>query len=147
VSDTFNNTIRKITPVGTNWVVTTIGGVAQVQGANNGLGTNAHFFRPWGIAMDGEGRLFIVDHSNHTIRQGVPASSAGATLRIARFGPNVLLSWPLAASRFVLEASSTASGGSWTPMTNGVVISGNYFWLTNSANSSRAFYRLHGSGP
>jgi hypothetical protein len=148
VSDQFNNTIRKMTPVGTNWVVTTIGGVAQVQGTNNGLGTNAHFFRPWGIAMNGQGRLFIVDHSNHTIREGVPASGAAPALRIARSGPNVLLSWPLAASSFVLESNSTPStGGSWTPMTKGILISGNYFWLTNNASSSEAFYRLHNSGP
>lgn len=148
VSDQFNNTIRKITPVGTNWVVTTIGGVALAPGTNNGLGTNAHFSKPWGIAMDSQGRLFIVDHSNHTIRQGVPASSARPTLRIARYGPNVVLSWPLAASKFVLESSSTPiTSSSWTQMTNGIVISGNYFWLTNNANISQTFYRLRGSGP
>jgi sugar lactone lactonase YvrE len=147
VSDQSNNTIRKLTPIGTNWVVTTIGGVALAQGTNNGAGTNAHFFRPWGLAMDEQGRLFIVDHSNQTIRQGVPASSAAPILRIARSGPNVLLSWPLAASSFVLESSGTPTSGAWTSMTNGVVISGNYFWLTNNANSSQAFYRLHKSGP
>jgi NHL repeat len=147
VSDQSNYTIRKMTPIGTNWVVTTIGGVALAQGTNNGLGTNAHFYKPWGLAADGQGRLFIVDHSNQTIREGVPASSSAPGLRIARSGPNVLLSWPLTASGFVLESSSTPSGASWTPTTNGVVISGNYFWLTNGANSSRAFYRLHGSGP
>jgi len=147
VSDQFNNTIRKITPIGTNWVVTTIGGVALAQGTNNGAGTNAHFFRPWGLAMDEQGRLFIVDHSNNSIREGVPPSSAAPALRILRSGPNVLLSWPLAAGSFVLESSGTPSSGAWTPMTNGVVISGNYFWLTNNANTSQSFYRLHKSGP
>jgi sugar lactone lactonase YvrE len=147
ISDQSNNTIRKITPLGTNWVVTTIGGVALVQGTNNGAGTNAHFNKPWGLAMDAQGRLFIVDHSNNTIRQGVLPSSAAPVLRIARSGPNVLLSWPLAASTFVLESSGSPSGGTWTRMTNRVVISENYFWLTNNANNSQAFYRLHGSGP
>jgi len=148
VSDQFNNTIRKMTPVGTNWVVTTIGGVALAAGGNNGAGTNAHFNKPWGLAMDEQSRLLIVDRSNHAIREGVPASGAAPTLRIARSGSNVLLSWPLAASGFVLESSGTLSiGGLWTRLTNGVVISGNYFWLTNDANTSQAFYRLHGSGP
>jgi hypothetical protein len=146
VSDQSNYTIRKLTPIGTNWVVTTIGGVALVQGANNGIGTNAHFYKPWGLAVDAQGHLFIVDYSNQMIREGVPGSSSAPGLRIARSGSMVLLSWPLAASGFVLESSSTP-GASWTPMTNGVVITGNYFWLTNSANGSRAFYRLHGSGP
>jgi sugar lactone lactonase YvrE len=147
VSDQINYTIRKMTPIGTNWVVTTIGGVALAQGTNNGLGTNAHFFKPWGIAVDAQNRLFIVDHSNQTIREGVPRSGAAPPLRIARSGTNVLLSWPLAASGFVLEASGTPTGASWVAMTNGVVIAGNYFWLTNNANSSQAFYRLHSSGP
>jgi hypothetical protein len=147
VSDQSNNTIRKMTPIGTNWVVTTIGGVALAQGTNNGSGTNAHFFKPWGINVDAQGRLFIVDHSNQSIREGVPASTAAPFLKIARAGPNVLLSWPLAASGFVLESSSTPTGGPWTAITNGVAISGNYFWRTSNANSTQAFYRLHASGP
>lgn len=148
VSDQSNNTIRKITPVGTNWVVTTIGGVALTQGTNNGLGTNAHFFRPWGIAADGQKRVFIVDHSNNSIREGVPDSSAAPPLRIARSGAEVLLSWPLSASGFLPQSSSAPSfGATWTPITNQVVISGNYFWQTNNANNSQSFYRLHGLGP
>src|SRR5437899_5848269 len=67
VSDQFNNTLRKMTPIGTNWVVTTIGGVALVPGTNNASGTNAHFNKPWGLAMDAQNHLLIVDHSNHTI--------------------------------------------------------------------------------
>jgi hypothetical protein len=147
VSDQSNYTIRKITPIGTNWVVTTIGGVALAQGTNNGLGTNAHFYKPSGLAVDGQSHLFIADRSNQMIREGLPASSTAPPLRIARSGSNVLLSWPLAASKFVLESSSTPSSGAWTLMTDGIVISGNYFWLTNSANNSQAFYRLHRLGP
>jgi sugar lactone lactonase YvrE len=148
VSDQSNYTIRKMTPVGTNWVVSTMGGVPLARGTNNGMGTNAHFYNPWGMAVDAQERLFIVDHSNQTIREGIPASKAPPVLRIAQTGPKVLLSWPLAASSFVVESSSTLSAGAtWTSITNGVVISGNYFWLTNNANSTQAFYRLHGAGP
>jgi hypothetical protein len=147
VSDQFNNTIRKMTSSGTNWVVTTIGGVAAVQGANNGTGTNAHFFRPWGLVVDDQEHLFIVDHSNQTIREGVPASAAAPPLRITRSGTRVLLSWPLSAGGFALESSGAPSlGASWTRMTNGVVISGNHFWSTNNVNGTQAFYRLHSGG-
>jgi hypothetical protein len=112
------------------------------------MGTNAHFYNPWGITIDARGHLFIVDHSNQTIREGVPTSSAPPTLRIAQTGAKVLLSWPLAASSFVVESSSTLSAGAaWTGLTNGIVISGNYFWLTNNAGGTQAFYRLRGSGP
>jgi sugar lactone lactonase YvrE len=148
VSDQSNNTIRKMTPIGTNWVVSTIGGVALAQGTNNGVGTNAHFFKPWGIAVDSQKRLFIVDHSNNSIREGVPASAAPPPLRISRSGTQVLLSWPLSASSFVVESSSAAvSAAAWTPMTNAIVISGNDFWLTNNASANQAFYRLSGPGP
>src|SRR5271157_576002 len=34
VADFINSTIRKVTPVGTNWVVTTLAGLAGVSGTN-----------------------------------------------------------------------------------------------------------------
>ena len=39
VADAYNSTIRKITPVGTNWVTSTIAGQAQVYGEADGVGT------------------------------------------------------------------------------------------------------------
>jgi hypothetical protein len=89
VSDQSNYTIRKMTPIGTNWVVTTIGGVALAQGTNNGVGTNAHFYKPWGLAVDGHGHLFIVDYANQMIREGVRPSGAAPPVRIARSATNV----------------------------------------------------------
>src|SRR5262249_29209606 len=53
--------IRKITPVGSDWVVTTIAGVASSQGTNDGSGLNAHFSVPRGIAVDTGGSLYVCD--------------------------------------------------------------------------------------
>jgi sugar lactone lactonase YvrE len=69
VADYFNNTIRKITPVGTNWVVTTIAGSAGNSGHADGTGTNAQFFSPDGIAADSAGNLYVADLGNLTIRK------------------------------------------------------------------------------
>jgi hypothetical protein len=60
VADDYNCTIRKLTPVGTNWVVTTLAGLGGVDGSGNPLhagsadGTNsaARFNHPNGVAVD-----------------------------------------------------------------------------------------------
>lgn len=65
VADTDNQTVRQITPAG---VVTTVGGGGI--GSTDGVGAAARFFDPKGIAADRDGRLFIADRRNHTIRLG-----------------------------------------------------------------------------
>lgn len=81
VADEENDTIRKLTPVGTNWVTSTIGGQPQNNGSNNGLGTNALFCSPFGLAVDGKGSVFVADTANNTIRIGfVPPTILSSAL-------------------------------------------------------------------
>jgi hypothetical protein len=75
VSDQLNYTIRKITPSGTNWVVTTIAGQARVHGAQDGANTNAHFYNPTGVAVDTNGNIFVADEFNNTIRKITPVGT------------------------------------------------------------------------
>ena len=70
VADTFNQTIRKITQAG---VVTTIAGKAEVDGSSDGIGTEATFYAPEGIAVDASGNLFVADLGNNKIRKITPA--------------------------------------------------------------------------
>jgi len=72
VADANNNTIRKITPTGTNWVTTTIGGKARVVGITDGTNSAARFNAPFVGAVDGHGNLYVGDINNNTIRKGVP---------------------------------------------------------------------------
>ena len=72
VTDYSNDTIRQLSPVGTNWVVTTIGGLAANAGSADGTGSAARFHNPHGLAVDGAGNLLVADASNNTIRKGVP---------------------------------------------------------------------------
>jgi streptogramin lyase len=69
VTDAGNNTIRKITPAR---VVTTLGGLALSPGTSDGVGLNARFNSPRGIAVDSAGNIYVVDTANHTIRLGTP---------------------------------------------------------------------------
>lgn len=78
VADTGNYTIRKITPAA---VVTTLAGLARNGGSGDGTGSNARFFQPAGVAVDGAGNVYVADAGNFTIRKvtsgGVVTTLAG----------------------------------------------------------------------
>lgn len=68
VTDSFNYTIRKITPSG---VVTTFAGVAKTDGTTDGNGASARFNVPKNIAIDSTGTMFVTD--GNAIRQILPS--------------------------------------------------------------------------
>jgi len=88
VADTYNYTIRKITPGGT---VTTLAGSPRQPGTNNGPANVALFgdrdhacgafgfpcshIGPFGIAVDGAGNVYVADTGNHTIRKITPGGA------------------------------------------------------------------------
>jgi hypothetical protein len=69
VADTTSDAIRKLTPAGTNWVVTTVAGLGGHYGSTEGLGPDARFAGPSGIALDSVGNAYVADQVNHTIRK------------------------------------------------------------------------------
>jgi len=81
VADTFNDTIRKITPAG---VVSTLAGLAGATGSTDGTGSAARFNRPRGVAVDLASNVFVADTANDTIRRispaGVVTTVAGSAL-------------------------------------------------------------------
>ena len=70
VADTFNSTIRKITPDGN---VTTLAGGVATPGNVDGIGSAVRFFEPQAIAVDAEGTLFIADTGNRSVRKLSPS--------------------------------------------------------------------------
>ncbi len=70
VADTFNDTIRMITPAG---VVTTLAGAPGQRGSADGTGSAARFAYPEGVAVDGAGNVYVADSANDTIRMITPA--------------------------------------------------------------------------
>jgi sugar lactone lactonase YvrE len=77
VADTQNDTIRMITP---SRVVSTLAGSPQVQGTNNGDGSQARFAKPYGVAVDPFGNVFVADTYNHTIREIFASDGTVTTL-------------------------------------------------------------------
>ncbi len=73
--DYSNHTIRKITPSGTNWVVTTLAGKAGVNGSSDGTNSAARFSYPVQVVVDSADTLYVADSSNHTIRRITPSGT------------------------------------------------------------------------
>jgi len=65
VADMGNNIIRKISP---NGIVITLAGNG-VRGAVNGSDTAASFYKPYGVALDQDGNVYVADYQNNLIRK------------------------------------------------------------------------------
>lgn len=66
VADFFNSTIRKITSAG---IVSTLAGTAGQAGFADGVGGAAKFNQPYGVAVDGNGSVFVADTYNRAVRK------------------------------------------------------------------------------
>lgn len=93
VADTWNHTLRKVSPAG---LVSTFAGTAGASGIADGSGAAARFSFPTGLALDGAGELWVTDLS-HRLRKVSPAGAVTSVTDQAEAG------WadgPAAASRF-----------------------------------------------
>lgn len=79
VADTYDSTIRLVTPAGT---VTTLAGRVVTEGSSDGTGTTALFDQPTGIAVAADGTVFVADTNNDTIRKGTAAPPGSTPTRL-----------------------------------------------------------------
>ncbi len=80
VADQDNSTISKITSAG---VVSTLAGIIGVRGHSDGIGTDASFNRPTGVAVDQAGNVYVADQGNNTIRKITPTGVVSTLAGIA----------------------------------------------------------------
>ncbi len=140
ITDSGNQTLRKISLLGTNWVVSTVAGLSGFAGSTNGTGSNAQFYFPAAIGFDNAGYLYVADTGNNMIRS---TRVIQPLLQFAAIGNQFVLSWPLSADGFVLESSANLGpSASWSPVTNNVVTTADSFVSTNAIADS-AYFRLH----
>lgn len=90
VADTSNQTIRKISATGQ---VTTLAGLAGHRGSTDGVGAEARFNEPAGVAADTNGNLYVGDESNNKIRKitsdGTVTTFAGSGEEGSRDGSGI----------------------------------------------------------
>ena len=76
IADRENHTIRRMTAAG---VVSTLAGVASMEGSADGPAAKAHFFSPSGVAVDGTGNVYVGELNNAAVRK-ISASGMVTTL-------------------------------------------------------------------
>jgi sugar lactone lactonase YvrE len=75
-ADSFSHIIRKISPT---YEVTTLAGTGDSSGSADGTSAAARFNYPSGVAVSGDGTVFVADTNNHVIRR---ISSTGVVTTI-----------------------------------------------------------------
>jgi len=144
VADFGNSIIRKLTPSGTNWIVTTIGGSAGSSGLADGTNDVAEFSYPQGLAADNAGNVYVGDTINNALRLGFifPPSLQFtlATNQITLFYPTALGT----NFNFILQSAANLAGD-WTDVTNQWQLDDNgtpYISLTLTNSVPDGFFRL-----
>jgi len=88
VTDNYNQTVRKLTPIGTNWVVSTVAGLAGAEGFADGTNSEARFDAPRAVAVDSSDGLYVTDELNYTVRGVKPFGTNWVTSTLAGVGGN-----------------------------------------------------------
>ena len=116
VADSYNNTVRKITPGGS---VSTLAGLAGSTGSADGTGSDARFTSLTSVAVDAAGNVYVADQRNSVVRKinpfGVVTTLAGTagqdgsadgTGAAARFNRNHGITVDTAGNLYVADSAN-----------------------------------------
>jgi sugar lactone lactonase YvrE len=141
VADTGNQTLREISPIGSDWVVTTVAGLAAESGSLDRLAGSAQFNYPSAVALDSAGYIYVADSGNNAIRVN---KLLPATLTLSSAANQAVLSWPLSGPGFLVEhSSSVGPSATWGVVSDSVSVYGQNYVVTNGMTAPLSFYRLH----
>ncbi len=139
VADTGNNTIRKISPSGTNWMVTTIGGQAGKPGSVDGTGAASVFNQPASLTVDLSGNVYVADTANNTIRKGVFYTVPPPKLV---FNPQGIGLAGATNTAYRIEKTTSLKNPVWTGLTTNTITNANFTLVVPAAtNPATTFYR------
>ena len=132
VADTLNNAIRRMSPSGTNWVVTTIAGTTGRMNTGSLDGTNgsAWLSHPYGITVDQNGILYVADTYNSTIR------------KITFIGTNWVVSTPVGAAANPGTADGTNSTARFNGPTSLIAEGGTNLYVADFKQSNHSQHKF-----
>lgn len=124
IADSGNGTIRVITPLGS---VSTLAGEPGGGGFKDGTGSEAIFWNPTGLAVDGSGNVFVVDSNNGLIREVTPS---GTVTTLAG-------TLPTPTNEFEPTSSDGSGGGVRFDMPSSIaLIPGGGVYVTDTGNNT-----------
>ena len=146
VADSYSSVVRKITPVGTNWVANTIGGLAYVTGAADGTNSAARFDTPYGVSVDGNGVVYVADTWNQTIRAGSVLNPLPAQpiILIGLAGQSFSFNWQAQAGlTYQPQLTTNLSPAEWIDLGPPILATNAAMpFVDTSATDCQRFYRL-----
>ncbi|MEO8369645.1 MAG: SMP-30/gluconolactonase/LRE family protein [Candidatus Solibacter sp.] len=115
IADTGNHVVRRVSP---GALITTIAGTGECcYSGDGGLAIEARLSQPWGIAVDGNGNVYIADSANNSVRTLSPVSAAITVTSVTNAASN--LAGPVAPGELVAIYGS-GLGGVRSVLFNGV---------------------------
>ena len=141
VADFGNSTIRKLMPAGTNWVTSTIAGLAGHSGSADGTNSAARFSQPDGLRVDSAGNVFVAEYANNTIRKGVPLPVFQG---VKRANDRIEFTWSAApGQRLQLQYSSDLISTNWANLGNAMTATNGTMSASDAFGpDTTRFYRI-----
>jgi len=141
IADTENSTIRKLTQIGTNWVVTTLAGVAGTIGGADGAGNQASFHYTADVAVDFGGNLYVSDNNNEIIRMGWPSPIPNPTIAFT-LSNSVGLFWADNGHAYTLQTNGDLTTTNWADCEAALNLTNGTNQATIPITAGNIFFRL-----
>jgi sugar lactone lactonase YvrE len=138
VADSFNQTIREISPNGS---VSTVTGAAGVIGANDGTNGGARFCNPYGLAVAADGSLVVADTYNEVLR--IVLVPFKLTLQISGATRVTTISWDtIIGKQYQVQFKTDLSAAAWTNLGAALTATNLSLTATDSPAYSIRAYRV-----
>jgi hypothetical protein len=147
VADEGNDTIRRLTPAGTNWVVFTAAGLAGSPGSADGIGSAAQFNGPYAIAVDVNTNVYVADSGNCTIRVdpliGGPVPPLFVHMGQRQTGGAFTLAWNAMVGRaYQVQFKTNLNQTAWIALTNVTALNWTGIASLPVGRDPQRFYRV-----